>query len=135
MMQSSPVVGYFLKAITLVFVLNRILLTMSVYQKMKIEREEDLFLQRGFCSSYDHRELGRHSVICLQANHRLASSVLVHTLMYVVNDTMYRELHVQTIGQGILVCLAVFLVGAFHTKYLKSTSPISLPVFNKQKVL
>lgn len=127
---SSPIVGIFFKIVGVIVVLNRILYSMAVYKKMKIEREEDIYLKNNFCNQVSHREIGRHTNLCLEANKRLASTVVFHTIQEVVNDTLYRELHFHTIAQVSGVIIVVMVLGAFHNKYVKQN--VSLPISTKQ---
>lgn len=104
---------------------------MAVHKRMKIERDEDIYLKNNFCNQVDHREIGRHTSICLEADRRLASSIVFHTAQEVVNDTLYRELHFHTVAQVTAVVVAVMALGAFHNKYVKSNNR-NLPVLDKR---
>lgn len=127
----NPIVSIFFKILTVMVFLNRIMYTMETYKKIKIERDEDLFLKHNFCNTLDHKDMGRHTNICLEANRRLASSVYFHTIQTVVDDTLYRELHFHTIAQITGVFAGVILIGALHSKYIKETRPKELPMVNK----
>jgi hypothetical protein len=105
---------------------------MAVYKRMKIERDEDIYLKNNFCNQVDHREIGRHTTICLEADKRLASTVMFHTIQEVVNDTLYRELHFHTLAQVSGVIIVVMVLGWFHNKYVKSNEPKELPLLSKQ---
>ena len=128
---SSPIISIFFKIVGFILVINRLLLTISTYKKMKIEREEDIYLKNNFCNQVDHKSIGRHTTICLEADRRLASSVGFHTIQNVVNDTLYRELQFHTIAQITGVLVGVMALGAFHTKYVKSNSGGQLPITHK----
>lgn len=127
---NSPIVTIFFKLVGVVLFLNRVLYSMAVYKRMKIERDEDIYLKNNFCNQVSHREIGRHTTLCLEAERRLASPVIFHTVQEVVNDTLYRELQFRTIAQVTGVILVVMLLGAFHNKYVKNNS--TLPISNKQ---
>ena len=129
---SSPIVSIFFKLVSVIVLLNRLLYGMEVYRKMKIERDEDIYLKQNFCNQVDHKEIGRHTAICLEADRRLASTVTFHSLQELVNDTLYRELHFHTLMQVSGVIIVVMSLGAFHTKYVKSNIPIQLPTTDKQ---
>lgn len=129
---SSPIVTIFFRIVGVVVLMNRILYSMSVFKQKKIERDEDIYLMNNFCNQVNHREIGRHTTICLEADRRLASTVTFHTIQEVVNDTLYRELHFHTIAQISGLIIVVMVLGAFHNKYVKSNSPCDLPVVNKQ---
>jgi hypothetical protein len=88
---------------------------------MQIERYEDTALYEQFCNTVDHREIGRHTKICLEAAQRLASTLFFHTMQHVVEDTLMRELQFHTMVQITGVTLAVIMMGAFHNKYIKSS--------------
>jgi hypothetical protein len=128
---SSPIVGIFLKIVIIVLTLNRILYTISTYKKMIIEREEDLFLKRNFCDVMDHKDLGRHTTICLENNRKLASSIIFHTFQKVIDDTLYRELQFHTIIQVTGIFASVIIIGALHSKYIKDNRPMNLPITSK----
>lgn len=128
---SSPIVTIFFRIVGLVVIMNRILYSMAVYNQKKIERDEDIYLIQNFCNQVNHREIGRHTSICLEADRRMSSTVIFHTLQEVVNDTLYRELHFHTIAQISGVVIVVMILGAFHNKYVKSNN-INLPVTTKQ---
>jgi hypothetical protein len=123
----SPIVGIFFKLVGVMLILNRIMYTISTYKKMQIERHEDVFLKTNFCNSLDHRDMGRHTTICLEADWRLASSVIFHTLKTVIDDTLYRELHFHTIAQVTGIFTGVIVIGALHSKYIKGNKPMDLP--------
>ena len=129
---NSPIVGIFLKIVAVVLTLNRILYTISTYKKMTIERTEDLFLKKNFCDNLSHKDLGRHTTICLENNRKLASSVMFHTFQKVVDDTLYRELHFHTIAQVTGIFAGVIIIGALHSKYIKDNRPMNLPVTTKR---
>jgi hypothetical protein len=128
---ASPIVSLFFKLVGFVLILNRILYSMAVYKNTRIERDEDLYLKSSFCNQANHREIGRHTTICLEADRRLASSVAFHTAQHVVNDTLYRELHFHTLMQVTGVIVVVISLGAFHTRYIKNNVPQELPTLNK----
>ena len=128
---SSPIVGIFLKIVSIVLVMNRIMYTISTYKKMTIERQEDLFLKKNFCEALDHKDIGRHTTICLENDRKLASPVIFHTFQKVIDDTLYRELHFHTIAQVTGVFAGVIIVGAIHSKYIKDNRPLNLPVTSK----
>lgn len=130
---SSPIVTIFFKIVGIVLIMNRVLYSMSVYKRMKIERDEDIYLKNNFCNQVDHKEIGRHTSICLEADKRLASSVVFHTIREVVDDTLYRELHFHTLAQVSGVVIVVMVLGAFHNKYVKEVSPKDLPLINKRQ--
>jgi hypothetical protein len=132
-MFNSPIVSVFFKLVVVMMTLNRIMYTLSTYKKMQIERQEDLFLKTNFCNTLDHKDMGRHTTICLETDRRLASSVVFHTIQAVVDDTLYKELHFHTIAQVTGVFAGVILVGALHSKYIKDNRPMNLPVTNKLK--
>lgn len=102
---------------------------------MVIERQEDLFLKHNFCDAMDHKDLGRHTAICLENNRKLASSIYFHTFQKVVDDTLYKELHFQTIAQITGIFAGVILIGALHSKYIKETKNLSLPTIIKKDKL
>lgn len=130
---SNPVISIFFKLTSIVLVLNRVLYAMSVYKRITIERGEDIYLRHNFCNMVDHKEIGRHTAICLEAERRLASPVIFHTLHEVVNDTLYRELHFHTVLQISLVVVSVMILGAFHSKYIKSNNQ-NLPTRNVKQL-
>lgn len=129
---SSPIVTAFFRIVGIVVIMNRILYTMAVYKQKKIERDEDNYLINNFCNQVDHREIGRHHMICLEADKRLASTITFHTIQEVVNDTLYRELHFHTIAQVSGLIIVVMVLGAFHNKYVKANAPRDLPLTTKQ---
>lgn len=129
---SSPIVTIFFRIVGVVVLMNRILYSMAVFKQKKIERDEDIYLMNNFCNQVNHREIGRHTTICLEADRRLASTVTFHTIQEVVNDTLYRELHFHTIAQISGLVIVVMVLGAFHNKYVKNNAPIDLPIVNKQ---
>lgn len=129
---SSPIVSIFLKLVAIVLMLNRIMYTVSTYKKMKIERGEDLFLRENFCDVLSHKDLGRHTTICLENNRKLASSILFHTFQKVIDDTLYRELHFHVIAQVTGIFAGVIIIGALHSKYIKDNRPLNLPVTSKR---
>lgn len=131
---NSPIVGIFLKLVTFVLLLNRILYTVSTYKKMSIERQEDLFLKKNFCDAMNHKDMGRHTTICLENNRKLASPIWFHTFQKVVDDTLYRELHFHTIAQVTGVFASVIVIGALHSKYIKDNRPMNLPTTNLKKI-
>jgi hypothetical protein len=131
---SSPIVAIFFKLVTSMVMLNRVMYTHSIHQKMTIERTEDLFLKTNFCNTLDHKDMGRHTTICLEADQRLASSVVFHTIQTVVDDTLYKELHFHTIAQVTGVFTGVILIGAIHSKYIKDNRPMNLPTTYRQKL-
>lgn len=131
---SSPIVSVFFKFVAMMVILNRILYTQSKYKEMQIERAEDLFLKTNFCNTLDHKEMGRHTTICLEADKRLSSSVLFHTIQTVVDDTLYRELHFHTIAQITGIFAGVIAVGAIHAKYIKDNRPMNLPTLVRKKI-
>jgi len=104
---------------------------MSTYKKMKIEKDEDIYLKHNFCNKVDHSSIGRHTSICLEADRRLASSVAFHTAQSVVNDTLYREFQFNALVQISAVALAIMALGVFHNRYLKNNAPRDLPTHNK----
>jgi hypothetical protein len=108
--------------------------TLSTYKKMTIERQEDLFLKKNFCDAMDHRDMGRHTTICLENNRKLASSIWFHTLQKVIDDTLYRELHFHTIAQVTGIFAGVIIIGALHSKYIKDNRPMNLPVTSKENI-
>jgi hypothetical protein len=132
---SSPIVSIFFKLVAMMVFLNRIMHTQSTYKKMAIERTEDLFLRTNFCNTLDHKDMGRHTTICLEADQRLASSVVFHTLQTVIDDTLYKELHFHTIAQVTGIFTSVIIIGAIHSKYIKDNRPLNLPTLDKQKIL
>lgn len=134
MITNSPIVGIFFKIVTVMVILNRIMYTLATYKKVQIERQEDLFLKNNFCNTLDHKEMGRHTAICLEANRRLASSVIFHTLQTVIDDTLYRELHFHTIAQVTGIFTGVIIIGALHSKYIKDNRPMNLPTTQKVKL-
>jgi hypothetical protein len=107
--------------------MNRILYTIQTYKTMTIERDEDIYLKTNFCNKVDHSEIGRHTTICLEADRRLASSVVFHTLQEVVDDTLYRELQFHTLVYITAMFTGVIVVGAIHNKYIKDHRPMDLP--------
>jgi hypothetical protein len=129
---SSPIISIFFKIVGVILMLNRILYGMATYKKIKIERNEDIYLKQNFCNQVDHKEIGRHTSICLEADRRLASTISFHTMQEVVNDTLYRELHFHTLIQITGVIVVVMTLGAFHTKYVKGNISNELPVTTKQ---
>lgn len=124
----SPIVSIFFKLVGVIVALNRLLYGIQTHKSMQIERTEDVYLKTMFCQKVDHIEIGRHTAICLEANKRLASSVVFHTLQEVVNDTLYRELHIHTLLYVTALFTGVIVVGAFHSKYIKDHRPLNLPV-------
>lgn len=127
---SSPIVSIFFRVVGIIVIMNRILHGMAVYKRMTIERDEDIYLKHNFCNQVDHKEIGRHTAICLEADRRLASTVIFHTVQEVVNDTLYRELHFHTLAQVSGLIIVVMTLGAFHTKYVKNNIQRELPVTN-----
>jgi len=65
------------------------------------------------------KELGRHYITCLEVKRRLASSVLFHTIHELVNDTIYRELHINTIIQITLMIISILFIGTIHSKWTR----------------
>lgn len=130
----SPIVSMFFKLVGIVLVMNRVLYTIQTHKNMTIERDEDIYLKTNFCNKVDHSEIGRHTTICLEADKRLASSVVFHTLQEVVNDTLYRELQFQALMQVTALFTGVIIVGAIHSKYIKEHRPLNLPTYGRGKV-
>lgn len=130
----SPIVSIFFKLVGVVLVMNRILYTIQTHKNMAIERLEDVYLKTNFCNKVDHSEIGRHTTICLEADKRLASSVVFHTLQEVVNDTLYRELQFHTLVYITALFTGVIVVGAIHNKYIKDHRPMNLPTNNRFKL-
>jgi hypothetical protein len=131
---NSPIVSIFFKLVGVVLFLNRILYTIQTHKNMAIERDEDIYLKTYFCDKVDHSEIGRHTTICLEADKRLASSVVFHTIQEVVNDTLYRELQFQTLVYITTLFTGVIIVGAIHSKYIKDHRPMNLPTYGSNKL-
>lgn len=134
MLTNSPIVAIFFKLVALMVILNRILFTVSTYKKIQIERQEDMFLKNNFCNTLDHKEMGRHTTICLETDRRLASSIVFHTFQQVIDETLYRELHFHTIAQITGIFTSVIIIGALHSKYIKDNRPMDLPTTKMLKI-
>lgn len=130
-MKGSPIVQWFFKIIFFTLVANRILFTYETYKRIGIERNEDHVLKSSFCTQVDRTSIGRHTNICLEADRRLATPTIIHTLKYVVDDTLYRELHFKQIATVSVVFIAVLFIGHVHTKYIKSSIENNLPIYRK----
>lgn len=127
----SPILSTFAKVIACVIALNRLLFAVETHKRMEIERAEDLYLKMNFCNRVDHREIGRHTSICLEADRRLASSVTFRTAKQVVDDTLHQDLRIQVVAQVTFLVMAVMALAAFHTKYSRARE--GLPIDMKKK--
>jgi hypothetical protein len=130
-MRGSPIVQWFFKLLFVTVIANRILFTYETYKRISIERTEDRVLKSSFCTQVDRTSIGRHTSICLEADRRLATPNIVHTLKHVVDDTLYREFHFHKIATISVVCIAVLFIGHIHTRYIKSTFDDSIPIYRK----
>jgi hypothetical protein len=130
----SPIVSLFFKLVGVVLIMNRILYSIQTHKNMTIERDEDNYLKTNFCNKVDHSEIGRHTTICLEADKRLAASVVFHTLQEVVNDTLYRELQFHTLVRVTALFSGVIIVGAIHSKYIKDHRPMNLPTHGHRAI-
>lgn len=128
----SPVLSWFLKIVCVLVVLNRALSFNSIYARVSMERSEDLYLRHHFCNKVDHKEIGRHTAICLDAEHRLALSVLYHTLYRLVDETLTQDLKIDYLKNAGIVTLGVLSLAAFHNKFFRESSR-GLPLFTKPK--
>ena len=131
----SPIVQVFLYAVAFMLLANRVLFTFETYKRISIERNEDRELKSSFCSKVDRSSIGRHQTICLEADRRLATPNIVHTLKYVVDDTLYREFHFRQIATMTAVVLSVLVIGHIHTKYIKSNLVNNLPLVHRKSSL
>lgn len=128
----SPVFSWFVKVVCLLILLNRALSFNSIYARVSMERSEDLYLRHHFCNKVDHKEIGRHTAICLDAEHRLSLSVLYHTVFRLVDETLTQDLKVEYLKNGAIVSLVVLSLGALHSRFFREASQ-ALPMFAKQK--
>jgi len=122
-MPSSPILPYSLAGLLVLVLANRAMLFADLMNRMAIEREEDLYLIEQFCDIVDHKGIGRHTAICIEAAQRVSSSIAFHAVRALVDDTLYMQLHLDwclAAGSGLVTLMAV---SAFHSRYLRATAP------------
>lgn len=128
----SPILRWFVKLVCVLVVVNRALSFNSIYARVSMERSEDLYLRHHFCNKVDHREIGRHTAICLDAEHRLSLSVLYHTLHRLVDETLTQDLKVEYLKNAGIVSAVVLGVAGTHNRFFRE-GPQQLPLFSKNK--
>ena len=118
-------VAFFVSFLTI----NRILFAYDAHRRMTKDRENDLTFFKKVCTQIDYRELGRHSVVCVDIEHRLSTSVLFHTARFVVDDTLYKELSLVVMGQLTVAAASIAFLGVLHTRYSQMIlrEQVSLP--------
>lgn len=129
MVHDSPIVTYFFYIVICCLVLNRVFFAFDVYDKTLVERSEDKYLLSSFCNLVDHREIGRHTAICMEAERRLGRKVVFHVIRSVVDDTLQKEVELIHVVHFTLIVVTVIFVGMMHGRYMKSLN-YSLPTLN-----
>ena len=115
----SSIWTVFISTSVAIFGVNRALMTYQLYHNVLIERTEDLYLVEQFCDQASHiKNLGRHTNLCLEAEKRLSTPPIVHAIRQVIDDTLYREFHVNTLIQVGLVLVMIFFTAMLHTRFL-----------------
>jgi hypothetical protein len=110
----------FIGSSLVIFGINRTLLTYQLYHNVLIERAEDHYLISNFCDQASHiRNLGRHTNMCLEAEKRLSTPPILHAFRQVIDDTLYREFHLNVLIQVGMVLLMIFFTSILHARFTK----------------
>ena len=107
---------------------------MDEYKRLSVERETDLYMSK-ICDTMDYRKIGRHATMCSELDHRLSTSVIIHVLRQVVNDTLNREISIQGILSTFLGLSIVMMISTLQSRYIKFTDPVGLPTRNSRKTI
>lgn len=123
----------FIGGATVVFSINRVLLTYQLYHNVIIERTEDQYLISNFCDQASHiKHLGRHTTMCLEAEKRLSTPPILHAIGQVIDDTLYREFQMRNVIQIGVILLMTFFTAMLHARFLKYSNA-KLPTTMKLK--
>ena len=112
---------------------NRLLFAVDEYKRLSMERQTDNYM-KNVCDSMDYKKIGRHSIMCTELNHRLASSVIIHVLRSVIDDTLNREVTIQGIVSTFIGILIVIMISNLQQRYIKFTVNESLPIINQKRI-
>jgi len=116
-----------------VLLVNRILFAFDMHKKFTKDRENDITFYRKVCNKIDYKELGRHSVVCVDIEHRLSTTVVFQTARYVIDDTLYRELNFRLLMQLTSIVASIFIVGAAYNKYQKLEVSIVMSISSLER--
>lgn len=122
---------WFMFVSTALFIVERIIFMYQSYERLVSEREEDISLLYHVCHRIQQAAIGRHSSVCVQAERRVSSSILVRALEETVHDIMFKNIDVHTVYQITFVFACVILVNYMFTSF--AVTPRALPLTIKEK--
>jgi len=102
----------------IVFGMNRFCLFAEHYQRLTMERQNDLYVF-AMCNQLDYKKIGRHANLCSDLERRLKHSVIFETTKTVIDDTLYREVSVTGLLYGCLLLLVSIMIGNVYNKYVR----------------
>lgn len=120
-------------SVAFIFLINRLFLGIEHYQRLSIERQNDLYVS-AMCNQLDYKMIGRHASLCADLERRLKHSVLFETTKTLIEDTLYREASLSGLLQISLFLFIFLMMGNIYNKYVKVVD-YNLPVTkNKEKI-